>query len=466
MKSMHKLSFLLTAGLFLAFAGTASATNGYFTHGTGTKNKGMAGAGIAGASDSISIANNPAAAVFAIGKLDAGLALFSPLRSYSTTNSLYDGAGTAFTIGPNNIDSGREYFAIPHVAYTWGVGEKSALAVAFYGRGGMNSKWDGGTASFFFPPAGQTITAPGTFGAGTAGVDLSQAFLDVAFASKAGDKFAWGATLVTVIQSFEAYGVASFAPFTQTFADSGGTVQPTALSNNGHEFSTGFGGKIGFDWALSDSFSIAAMYQTEIDMSELDTYADLFAEKGDFDIPANAKIGLTFKASDTLSFSVDAEQIYYSDIASVGNPFANIFTCPSVSQVPGPTDGCLGGSQGAGFGWDDMTIYKVGVQWSSSPDWTWRAGYSHGSAPIPETEVMFNILAPATIEDHFAAGFTKKVGATSELNFSFMYAFENTITGPNFFDFNQFAPVGPPQNIEIKMHQWELELSYSWRFGK
>ena len=279
MKSTHKLSFLLTAGLFLAFAGTASATNGYFTHGTSTKNKGMAGAGIAGASDSISIANNPAAAVFAIGKLDAGLALFSPLRSYSTTNSLYDGAGTAFTIGPNNLDSGREYFAIPHVAYTWGVGEKSALAVAFYGRGGMNSKWDGGTASFFFPPAGQTITAPGTFGAGTAGVDLSQAFLDVAFASKAGDKFAWGATLVTVIQSFEAYGVASFAPFTQTFADSGGTVQPTALSNNGHEFSTGFGGKIGFDWALSDSFSIAAMYQTEIDMSELDTYADLFADK-------------------------------------------------------------------------------------------------------------------------------------------------------------------------------------------
>jgi hypothetical protein len=46
-----------------------------------------------------------------------------------------------------------------------------------------------------------------------------------------------------------------------------------------------------------------------------------------------------------------------------------------------------------------------------------------------------------------------------------MYAFDNSIIGPNFFDFNQFAPVGPPQNIEIEMHQWELEVSYSWRFG-
>ena len=78
---------------------------------------------------------------------------------------------------------------------------------------------------------------------------------------------------------------------------------------------------------------------------------------------------------------------------------------------------------------------------------------------------MFNILAPATIEDHFAAGFTRKMSETSELNFSFMYAFENKITGPNFFDFNQLAPpVGPPQDIEIRMHQYELELSYSWRF--
>ena len=76
MKSMYRLFFLLTTGLFLTLAGTASATNGYFTHGTGTKNKGMAGAGIAGATDAIAMANNPAAAIFAIGKLDAGAALF------------------------------------------------------------------------------------------------------------------------------------------------------------------------------------------------------------------------------------------------------------------------------------------------------------------------------------------------------------------------------------------------------
>jgi long-chain fatty acid transport protein len=462
MKSMHKLSFLLTAGLLLALAGTASATNGYFTHGTGTKNKGMAGAGIAGATDAISMANNPASAIFAIGKLDAGAALFSPLRSYNTTTSVYNGAGTAFTIGPNDLDSDRNYFVIPHVAYSWGVGANGALGVAFYGRGGMNTKWQGGTAVFSDPNTGQLFPPqPGTFGAGKAGVDLSQAFLDIVYASKTSDNFAWGAGLVVAVQSFEAYGVETFAPFTRTFIEDG--LPPSNLSGNGHELSTGVGAKVGIDFALGDRVRIGASYQTEIGMSELDDYSDLFAESGGFDIPADAKIGVTFKANEGLSLSFDIEHIWYSDVGSVGNPFANIFDC-----FGGDFSSCLGGSNGAGFGWDDMTIYKVGFEWNSgSSDYTWRAGYSHGSQPIASTEVMFNILAPATIEDHIAGGFTKKMGETGELNFSVMYAFDNSVTGPNLFDFNQLAPpVGPPQNIEISMYQWEVELSYSWRFGK
>ena len=105
MNSMRKLLFLLAIVLFTLVAGTASATNGYFTHGTGTKNKSMAGAGIAGADDAIAMANNPAAAVFAVGKLDLGAALFSPLRSYTSSESLANGNGGAFIGGDPFIDA-------------------------------------------------------------------------------------------------------------------------------------------------------------------------------------------------------------------------------------------------------------------------------------------------------------------------------------------------------------------------
>ena len=458
MNSKHVL-IVATAALMGATIGSpAFATNGYFTHGTGTKNKGMAGAGLASPEDAIFIANNPAAAVFATGQLDVGAALFSPLRSYSSTTSMANGQMGAFTIGPNNLDSAREYFVIPHIAYSWGLANDSAIAVAFYGRGGMNTRWEGGSATFDpdGPGPAPVMTLDGTFGAGTAGVDLSQAFLDIAYARKASDKFTWGASLVVAMQVFEATGVENFAGFTETFAASGGMTFPSNLSGNGHDFSSGVGAKVGFQAKLSDSVSIAAMYQTKIGMSELDKYSDLFAEKGSFDIPANAKIGITFKASDSLSVSLDAEQIWYEDVSSVGNSIANLFTCPTVNPMSMDFSGCLGGANGAGFGWDDMTVYKVGLEWKNGSDWAWRGGYSHGSQPIPSSEVMFNILAPAVIEDHIAFGFSKKNSKGGQLNFSFMYALEGKVSGPNTFD--------PSQNIEIKMHQYEAELSYSWRF--
>lgn len=452
------LSTTLAIALSAAISSSAFATNGYFTHGTGTKNKGMAGAGIATPEDAISIANNPAAALFGTGQLDIGAAVFSPLRSYTSSASLANGNGGAFTIGPNNLDSDRNYFVIPHVAYGWKLSEESALGLAFYGRGGMNTKWQGGTASFDpdGPGPAPVMTLDGTFGAGTAGVDLSQAFFDIAYARKVSDQVVLGASLIAVIQAFEAKGVSNFAGFTESFVSSGGTAFPSNLSNNGHEFTTGFGAKVGIQADLSDNVSFAAMYQTEIGMGEFDKYADLFADDGGFDIPANAKIGLTFRTSDSMKISFDVEHVWYSEIGSVGNAFANIFTCPSVNPASTTFSGCLGGSNGAGFGWDDMTIYKIGAEWSTSPDWTWRAGYSHGSQPIPNTEVLFNILAPAVIEDHIAAGFTKKTGSGGSFNFAFMYALKGDQTGINPFD--------PSQTITIEMDQFEFELSYSWNF--
>ena len=62
----------------LCAAGSAFATNGYFTHGTGTKNKAMAGAGIAMPEDAIDVTNNPAVAPFVGDQLIIGAARCSP----------------------------------------------------------------------------------------------------------------------------------------------------------------------------------------------------------------------------------------------------------------------------------------------------------------------------------------------------------------------------------------------------
>jgi long-chain fatty acid transport protein len=447
-------------GVFMA--GSAFATNGYFTHGTGTKNKGMAGAGIALPQDAVDAVNNPAVAVLVGESMQMGVALFSPDRDYSAGPSQVNGHFGAFTIGEGSVESGSNYFYIPHFARTWQRSEDTAFAVAFYGRGGMNTDWTQGSATFdpdgAFPQF-DVMTLPGTFGSGPAGVDYSQAFLDLTWSKKLNEKTSFGITGIIGLQVFEATGVQSFAGFTETFAsafiNTGMPAPVENLSNNGHDFAWGYGVKLGLHTQLSDTNSLGIMYQSRIDMTEFDDYSDLFAEDGDMDVPANFKIGLTHMVNDNVALSFDYEYIWYNDVDAPGNSIMNLFSCPTAGQGGMNLRGCLGGDDGGGFGWQNMDVFKIGVQWGGADGWTWRAGYSFGDHPIPVSEMTFNILAPGLMEDHFAFGFTKATD-DREWNFSLMYAPEVEQTGPNNFD--------PTQMITWGMDQFELELSYSWKF--
>jgi long-chain fatty acid transport protein len=451
----------------LCLTGNAFGTNGYFTHGDGTKNKSMAGAGIALPEDAIDVTNNPAVAPFVGDQLIFGAALFSPVRKYSTTASQANGmcfpSGCAITIGPNNITSDSEYFVIPHIARSWQRDDGTAWALSFYGRGGMNTDWKGGTATFDpdgpGPDFGPT-TFPGTYGAGNAGVDYNQAFLDITWAKRVNEKVSLGISGVLVAQWFKADGVATFAPLTETYArpfvETGVPGNPTALSNNGHDWSYGAGIKVGLHALLSERVSLGIMYQSKIWMTEFDDYADLFAEQGNMDIPPDLKIGLTFQANERTALSFDIEHAWYSDVAAVGNPIALLFNCPTAGRGGTDLTTCLGGDNGGGFGWEDMTTFKLGLRYKAGEDWTWRLGYSYGEQPIPNTEMSFNILAPGVMEQHITAGFTLERTVGRQFNVALMFAPSKSVTGPQNFD--------PSQNVTFKMYQWELEASYSWRF--
>jgi len=462
---------LLATGL-LAASPAALATNGYFTHGVGTKNKGMAGAGAAAPEEVISVANNPAGLAFVDERIELGIGLFSPMRDYSSSTSLANGGcspqGCAYTIGPNSLSSDNELFFIPNFAMNWRLSDVNSLAFAFYARGGMNTEWRGGTATFdctfggslpCADPRPQPAVFPGTFGAGDAGVDLSQAFMNLTFARSTPDQsFSWGVSAIIAMQLFEAKGTDNFAPFTKTFVEglftTGGPVPVNNLASNGHEWSYGAGLSAGVMWRPTDKFSLSAAYTSKMAMSEFDKYADLFAEAGDFDIPSNATIGVAFRPTANLLLAFDLQQIWYTDVASVSNPIQNLFNCP-VFNPQGSLESCLGGSNGGGFGWDDMTVYKLGVQWEQNSVWTWRAGFSHTEQPIGEDQFPFNILAPGVIDDHVTVGFTRQSGDKAEYSLSFMWGLDNEVAGPNQFD--------PTQTITTSMYQWELEFSYAWK---
>lgn len=451
-----RLSPLLSS-LLLALPGTVLATNGYFTHGLGVINKGMAGAGTATPEEAMAITNNPATAVLLGDSLQAGLAIFSPRREYRASTSMANGNGGALTLAPGTVTSSSNYFPIPYAAWTWQRHDDNALGLALYGRGGMNTDYSGGAASF--DPDGPGPAAVGTFegsyGAGSAGVDLSQLFAEAAYARRNG-RLSWGVSGIFTAQRFEAKGVGTFAPYTRTFAESGGSVQPTSLTDKGYDWSTGFGMKVGVHWQANERLSMGISYQSRIYMSEFDKYSDLFAAEGGFDIPPNVRLGISYKLNDALTLHYDTDHTNYRDIDSVGNPIRNIFSCPTAGMGGTDLSSCLGGDHGPGFGWNDVTAHKIGVSWqpAAASDWTFRAGMSHAKQPIEPSEMLFNVLAPGVVERHFTVGSSYRMANGRRFSLALMYAPESRESGPNTFD--------PTQTIELRMHQYEIEFGFSW----
>ena len=261
--------------------------------------------------------------------------------------------------------------------------------------------------------------------------------------------------MILVGQRFIAQGLEAFAPFSS---------DPNNLSGNRKSDSFGAGLKVGYQGEVTKGIRLGVSYQSKISMTEWDEYKGLFAEGGDFDIPSTYSIGASFDVGSTGVIVADIQQINYSDVASISNPINNLLTncIPAGFNPSDPTAGatgagCLGNSAGGGFGWEDMTIFKIGYQIDVSEKHTVRIGYSHADQPVPESETFFNILAPAVIEDHITAGWTMKVGTNQEFNLAGMYAPSNSVKGDNPID-------GGSTQIEIQMTQWDIQAGWAWKY--
>lgn len=438
---MRKLA--ICAAIAAAFApGLASATDGYYQHGYGIKAKGRAGAGTAMAVDAFGGASNPAAMVFVGDRIDFGVDLFSPIRESSRTGSAAGIDGQA--------ESDSNYFLIPEFGYNKMIDPNMSLGVTVYANGGMNTDYPGGQiaggACAGFNPA------PGPYnllcGNGRLGVDLAQLIIAPTLAYKVNPNHGFGISPLIGIQSFAAEGLQAFAGF---------STSPNNLTNQGHDTAYGFGVRVGWFGQLSSTVTAGAAYSTKIYMTEFDKYKGLFAEQGDFDMPENYNAGIAIKATPNLTILADYRRINYSDIPSVGNPSRDVLNCPAVGGAD--PSACLGGSNGAGFGWRDVNAYKIAFEYQYSRELTLRAGYSHNDNPIRASDVTFNILAPGVIEDHVALGFTYKRKSGGELTMYYMHAFENEVTGPSLF--NSFGV--PGGNETIKMYQNSIGIAYGWK---
>ncbi|MBC2731813.1 outer membrane protein transport protein [Thiobacillus sp.] len=415
MKFTRVFAFMALAGL----AGSAYATNGYFSHGYGMKAKGMGGAATAMSDDAFGGANNPASMAFVGNRLDLGVDLFSPRREASRTGS----AGGAFD---GSADSDSKYFLIPEFGYNHMLNNDVAVGVTVYGNGGMNTNYSGGQINCGGGPANLLC------GSGKLGVDLMQLIVAPTAAYKLAPNHSIGISPLIGYQRFKAEGLQAFA---------GMSSDSTNLTNRGYDDSFGYGVRIGYMGKLSPTVTIGAAYASKMKFDEFSKYKGLFAEQGGFDIPENYNLGVAWDATPLVKLALDYQRINYASVNSIANPSNNASP--------------LGTDNGPGFGWQDINVWKLGVEYKYSQQMTLRAGYNHGDNPIQARDAMFNILAPGVIKDHMTLGFTYTLASGNELTMAYVHAFKNDVTGPD--------GLGAGGTDKIQMYQNSLGIQYSWK---
>ena len=332
MRFIYRAVIAMTIALCVSVP-PSMASVGMLLIGYGAKSRGMGGATLALTEDSLVAAANPAGISFVEDRVDAGLLIFNPKRKATCC------------LSPNGQVSEEGWFFIPNMAATYRLDDKYSLGFAFVGYGG-----------------GRTEYAPNIFDAGAtgpAGVNLEIALMSPSISYQIDKKQSVGASLLIGAARFHANGLDPFKTF---------SVHRDHVTDKGHDYSYGLGLRLGWlGHFANDALSLAATYQTEVNMSEFDEYKGLFAEGGDLDLPAIFSLGLAYKPVDDITLSFDWMHVYYEDVAALGNRSLPITTLPGDPRLMGQPDG-------PGFGWQDQDVFKLGLQYDYSSDWVLRGG--------------------------------------------------------------------------------------------
>ncbi|MGQ0697057.1 MAG: OmpP1/FadL family transporter [Panacagrimonas sp.] len=424
---------------------SAHPSNGYFLLGQSADQRAMAGAGTALAGDAAQIIYNPAGILGSPRQFVTDVNL---LNVYIERDSGDPGdASTAglFGLESEEVDSSAMWFVLPVFAMVAPIDEVSSWALAVHG-GGLKSKFTEGSARF---AAGIPLLATrceGAYGGGdplpgstdvaglcggadpTSSAGLIQLYIRPGYARQITPALSVGVSGIVVAQAFQVRGLSAFAPF---------STDPEHVSDEGNarnpEFS--FGARAGFQWAPLPWLSAGASYQTRM-RARFSDYTGFLLDDGRLDIPEMWNLGLALRPYPHHLIALDFERFNFSDVPSFGRPldsnaFVNNCLLPRLLAPNTPSEACLGGAQGPGFGWSDVLSYRIGYRWHASESLEVSAGYGYTRQPIQRDQVLFNALAPFTMHHHFSAGFSRRLSAATTFNLALMYVPNNLLTGKN-----------------------------------
>ena len=381
------LAVAVSAALYALSTG-AHATNGDQMFAMSAAQAGMGGATVAQAQDAVTVLVNPAG-MADLGmkdvRMDLGFGLLNPPREV------------------NGQESDSDWYMMPTGAAVFKVNDKLFLGMGLGGISGMGVNVDDINAAM---------------GGNQPVVTTKQVFrFSPAAAFKVNDALTLGASLNIVNQSLA-----------MSFVGGGGTQ--INLPQN-QQF--GFGATLGATYKFNPKLQAGLTWVSKTDVSDMEYNTPTGTTSFDMDLPSSLAFGLAFRPMPGLLVEADVKQIFFNDVmerVSVTNPQ------PGMPPV-------------LAFGWDDQTVFSIGVKKEMGP-MTISLGYNYGESPIGPEDVNMNLGSTAIVEHHLSFGLTRKFSDKVSGSFAYTHAFENDLT----------SSVAPFNTIEISQNQYNLNISY------
>jgi len=398
----------------------ASALEGYFQHGYGARHKALAGAGAADGRDATIAVINPAGLVHASNEIDTAYSIFSPAREM-------EGSGEPGLTPLGKYESNTLQFFVPNLAAAYRVSGNpfiDVVGISVWGNGASTNYGDWPRPAPDCGPDGGT----GLYCTGRAGVDLQQMFLTLALAKQITPELSVGIAPALVRQQFRAKGLQRFAPV-----------------SNSVDGEWGYGISAGVEWSIASNFRFGGAIASRTYVGAFEKYGDLLAGHGDCDVPAYGQAGIAYDAQPNLTLMLDYQYIAYGSVPCVANPATNMLIAP------------FGADDGPAFGWRDLNVVKLGIEWRYTPDLALRAGYAYNTPLFGGRDVELAILAPATTQHHITAGGEWRIDRDWSIEIAGMYAPETVVKG------SEIIP-GPAHDVATSTEQYEVTLGIKYYY--
>jgi long-chain fatty acid transport protein len=214
---------------------------------------------------------------------------------------------------------------------------------------------------------------------------------------------------VSAVIAYQRYSAANLGLLAASSPD-----QTPWLSNRyapQHESSYGTGVRLALHQEVISGIAVDAGFQSRIDMEEFAQYRGVYAKSADLDIPARAHLGLAFQASEKSWLNVAIERVLYSDISAFPSRY-----------LPNRFLSLLGDSSSPVFGWEDLTVYRIGYTWSDGRDQQWHIDLSTRTQPSPTSDLLSRALESDLANSAMVVGYSRRTGERSRLALNAAYA--------------------------------------------